>query len=71
MTQIPWFDQLWYKSSFMAMFRRQTTGFSILKIVGEFVAQRREETKEQKATHKDMLSRFFEIQSSNASIPPW
>ncbi|KKK20298.1 hypothetical protein ARAM_002428 [Aspergillus rambellii] len=75
MTQIPWFDEVWQKNSFMAMFQK-TTGFSILGIVGKYIAERQEARKSQKGIDKDlgdrdMLSHFFEIQATNSSLPPW
>lgn len=77
MTQIPWLDQLWYKNPWMAMWRR-TTGFSILKIVGEFIQERQQQVKQngglkegEQSGHRDMLSRFIEIQATNESVPPW
>lgn len=75
MTQIPWFDDIWYKSSFTAMFRK-TTGFSILSIVSKFIAERQEARKSNKGIDetlgdRDMLSQFFEIQAKNASLPQW
>ncbi|KAL4931703.1 cytochrome P450 [Aspergillus undulatus] len=82
MTQIPWFDQLWYKNRVAAFFRRKTTGFSILRIVGKFVSERQKARESMKAKallnyeqgmekRKDMLDRFFEIHSLNPSLPPW
>lgn len=75
MTQIPWFDEVWYKSSFTAMLRK-TTGFSILSIVGKFIAERQEARKSNQGIDeplgdRDMLSQFFEIQAKNTSLPPW
>lgn len=75
MTQIPWFDEIWYKSSFTAMFRK-TTGFSILGIVGKFIGERREARKsneeiDETLGDRDMLSQFFEIQTKNNSLPQW
>ncbi|KAA8644051.1 cytochrome P450 [Aspergillus tanneri] len=75
MTQIPWFDELWYKNSFTAMFRK-TTGFSILSIVGRFIAERTEARESNKHSEedlggRDMLSQFFEIQAKNPSLPKW
>jgi hypothetical protein len=76
MTQIPWFDKLWYKNAFTTAFRR-TTGLTILKIVGECIADRRQRNEHNGAANndmtngRDMLSRFFEIQAKNPTIPPW
>ncbi|KAK8115338.1 hypothetical protein PG999_007407 [Apiospora kogelbergensis] len=75
MTQIPWFDEIWYKNSFTALFRK-TTGFSILSIVGKCIAERKEAQKSGKgAEHgrgdRDMLSQFFEIAANNPSLPQW
>jgi hypothetical protein len=58
------------------MFRR-TNGLTILKIVGECIADRRQRNEQNGATNdymandRDMLSRFFEIQAKNSAIPPW
>ncbi|KAJ5459148.1 hypothetical protein N7530_011092 [Penicillium desertorum] len=75
MTQIPWFDDIWYKNSFTAMFRR-TTGFSILSIVGKFIAERTEALESNRKGEidlggRDMLSQFFEIQANDTSLPKW
>ncbi|RYP44066.1 hypothetical protein DL768_009435 [Monosporascus sp. mg162] len=75
MTQIPWFDEIWYKNSFMAMFRK-TTGFSILSIVGKYIAERTEARKSGKGVEdglggRDMLSQFLEITINNPTLPPW
>ncbi|KAL4868706.1 hypothetical protein BDV12DRAFT_95324 [Aspergillus spectabilis] len=80
MTQIPWFDELWNKNAVASFFQRKTTGFSILRIVSKYVSERREARESAKTTldgeygkgkNKDMLERFFEIQSQNPSLPPW
>lgn len=57
------------------MFRR-TTGFSILGIVGKFIAERREALEcnrkgELDLGGRDMLSQFFEIQANDTSLPKW
>jgi hypothetical protein len=73
MTQIPWFDELWNKSSWTNMFRG-TRGFLILKLVRDFIEEREEdnaESSQQHLTDRDMLSRFLELQKENPSIPPW
>jgi hypothetical protein len=75
MTQIPWFDNVWYKNSFTAMFRK-TTGFSILRIVGKYIAERQEArttktSTEENLADRDMLSQFFDIQINNPALPPW
>lgn len=78
MTQIPWFDTIWRKNAFAAMFRN-SSGFAILKIVGQFISERQVQHAEkiddigstEKPGDKDMLSRFLEIQSTNPSIPSW
>ncbi|KFA67838.1 hypothetical protein S40285_08745 [Stachybotrys chlorohalonatus IBT 40285] len=74
-TQIPWFDEIWYKNSFTAIFRK-TTGFSILGIVGKFIADRTEARENGKGAEdgngeRDLLSQFFEIAGKNPSLPPW
>ncbi|KAH8202698.1 hypothetical protein TruAng_003184 [Truncatella angustata] len=75
MTQIPWFDDLWYKNSFTARFRK-TTGFSILGIVSKYIVERTEAQKTGERTDdglgdRDMLSQFFDLTANNASLPPW
>lgn len=75
MTQIPWFDNVWYKNSFTAMFRK-TTGFSILHIVSRYIGERQEAratktSKEEDLGDRDMLSQFFEIQNNNSVLPSW
>ncbi|KAL4867930.1 hypothetical protein BDV12DRAFT_170571 [Aspergillus spectabilis] len=75
-TQIPWFDNLWNKNSFLARFRK-ASGPGILGIVGKYVAERQEARKNGKVPDagdglrdRDMLSSFMEIQSSG-QLPPW
>lgn len=72
MTQIPWFDELWNKSSWTNIFRR-TEGFLILKLVRDFIEEREKDNTEssQYLIDRDMLSRFLELQKENPSIPPW
>jgi len=75
MTQIPWFDDVWYKNSFTAMFRK-TTGFSILSIVGKYIGERTEARRSGKGAEdglgdRDMLSQFFESATNNPTLPPW
>ncbi|KAL8724679.1 MAG: hypothetical protein Q9166_007813 [cf. Caloplaca sp. 2 TL-2023] len=76
-TQIPWFDDLWRKNRFVAMLK-VSTGFSILKVVGEFIGERQQKVKGNAGGEKggplqdqDMLSRFLEIAQTNESVPPW
>ncbi|KAL8720222.1 MAG: hypothetical protein Q9225_002884 [Loekoesia sp. 1 TL-2023] len=76
-TQIPWFDELWRKNRFVAMLRG-STGFSILKVVGDFIGERQQKVKDSESGVKDvplhdrdMLSRFLEISQTNESVPPW
>ncbi|RDW86985.1 cytochrome P450 [Aspergillus mulundensis] len=72
-TQIPWVDEIWNKNALVTRLKG-ATGFSILGIVGKFVAQRREESKagrlEAVDGDRDMLSTFMEIQRKN-ELPPW
>ncbi|KAL3494848.1 cytochrome P450 [Aspergillus germanicus] len=73
-TQIPWLDQVWNKNAFVSMFRGPT-GFSILGIVGKFVAERQAKKGDSKTVddglrERDMLDMFLDIQSNNA-LPPW
>ncbi|KIA75718.1 hypothetical protein HK57_00445 [Aspergillus ustus] len=73
-TQIPWLDQVWNKNSFVSMFRGPT-GFSILGIVGKFVAERQANEAESKTVddglrERDMLDMFLDIQTNNA-LPQW
>ena len=58
---------------------RKPFGFGILKIVGEYISERREydksgekgELETPKHNDRDMLSCFMEIVSTNDSVPPW
>ena len=57
---------------------RRPFGFSILKIVGDCINERKLGNKDNEGAEKtnpldskDMLSRFIEIQSTSDSIPPW
>jgi hypothetical protein len=77
MTQVPWFDKLWYKNSFVAMWKPQT-GSPVLKVVADRINERqqkiRDDTKDEEdeqINDKDFLSRFLNIQSTNSSVPPW
>ncbi|KAK0723562.1 putative cytochrome P450 oxidoreductase [Lasiosphaeria miniovina] len=74
-TQIPWFDDIWNKTNFMAMFR-SASGFTILGLVAKHIADRKAARITGKgADHgrgdRDMLSQFFELTTNNASLPPW
>ncbi len=76
MTQIPWFDEIWNKNSFTAMFRRTTTGSSILSLVEKFIAERTEASKSGKGVEdglsdRDMLSQLIELTTNNPSVPKW
>ncbi|KAL4907841.1 hypothetical protein BDW74DRAFT_189250 [Aspergillus multicolor] len=71
-TQIPWVDEIWNKNALVTKLKG-ATGFSILGIVGKFVAQRQEESRAGKVhetVDRDMLSTFMEIQKKNG-LPPW
>ncbi|KAJ5334997.1 hypothetical protein N7452_007400 [Penicillium brevicompactum] len=72
MGQIPWFDEIWNKNSFITLFKRPT-GFGVLKVVDNFISQRvSSRENDEKADEKDMLSQFLDIQASNPhSIMPW
>lgn len=75
MTQIPWVDTLWNKNALAAAFQTPT-GLPILKIVDQFLSDRRnlqqkEENLDQDDTKSDMLSRFMEIQQTKPGIPEW
>ncbi|EED22579.1 cytochrome P450 oxidoreductase, putative [Talaromyces stipitatus ATCC 10500] len=76
MTQIPWFDVVWNKNAFITLFRR-ASGLSILGHVGELIADRRQRrntpsaVSDEKASDRDMLSRFFELQEKDSKIPRW
>jgi hypothetical protein len=66
---------MWNKNAFMAMFRK-TSGFSILGIVGKYIAERRDANKSNKGIEKsagdrDMLSHFFECVDNNTALPSW
>ncbi|KAI0015268.1 MpaD/MpaE fusion protein [Xylariomycetidae sp. FL0641] len=76
MTQIPWLDNVMYKNSVTAMFRK-TTGFTILGIVAKYIAERVEARKAVKSegnnglSDRDLLSQFMDLTANNASLPPW
>jgi len=80
MGQIPWFDEVWYKNWFVALFR-STTGMPILRIVDKQIIARQKTTQGSddinKASpskldgRKDMLSQFLDMQATNPDIPPW
>jgi cytochrome P450 len=77
MTQVPWLDKLWHKNPYIATWKRQT-GSPILKVVSEKINQRQQSIqadlktgKREQINHRDFLSRFMEIQSTNTSAPPW
>jgi hypothetical protein len=77
MTQIPWFDRLWNKSRFAAMFKQQSAS-PILKVVMDRTQGRLRKTKrgqldqgKDDVNEKDFVSRFIDIQSTNKSVPPW
>ncbi len=74
---MPWFDEWWNKNPWIAIWR-QPSAFAILKIAGEYISKRDTEEKggggiesTDRLNHRDMLSRFLEIQSTNESLPPW
>ncbi|KAI4124801.1 MAG: hypothetical protein LQ338_004627 [Usnochroma carphineum] len=69
-TQIPWLDELWRKNRFVAMLKG-STGFAILKVVGDFIAERKQKVKVNESGEKDMLSRFLELAETNESVPSW
>lgn len=75
MTQIPWFDEIWNKNSFIATFRK-ASGFTILGLVAKYIAERKEARISGKgADHgrgdRDMLSQFFELTANSPSLPQW
>ena len=76
-TQIPWFDQLWRKNQLFASLKG-STGFSILKVVSDFIDDRQQMIKDRKSdeeklrfNEKDMLSQFLEVSQTNDGVPPW
>lgn len=77
MTQVPWFDTLWYKNSFAAWLRGPN-GSSILKIVGKHTSERLEASKSHLngntkygSEDRDMLSQFIDLAAKNPDLPPW
>jgi hypothetical protein len=77
MTQIPWFDKLWNKSRFAAMFKQQSAS-PILKVVTSHTQARQCKTEQgqpqgekNNVNEKDFVSRFIDIESTNESVPPW
>ena len=74
MTQIPWFDRIWYKSRLSELLKNQVA-VPILKIVSKALDERQSDdiALEQKKNirDRDFLSRFLEIQASNKTIPNW
>ena len=74
MTQIPWFDRIWYKSPLTDLLKNQVA-VPILKIVAKALDERQQDdiaTEQKKDIRdRDFLSRFLEIQGTNQSIPNW
>ncbi|CAG7958566.1 unnamed protein product [Penicillium salamii] len=74
MTQIPWFDTLWNKNAFVASFKTPT-GLPILRIVDQFLTERRNLNQKEENLEddlkSDMMSRFLEIQRTKPGIPEW
>jgi hypothetical protein len=74
-TQIPWFDLLWYKNPILAKLR-PTTSSQILKLVHAAISERREKIRKDgdsgfDVINGDMLSRFLGLQKTNSSVPSW
>lgn len=76
-TQIPWFDEIWRKSRFLAWLKG-STGFSILEVVAGFISDRQGEFTDSKSDEgrlqvhgRDMLSQFLEVSQTHDSVPPW
>ena len=76
-TQIPWLDEWWRKNRVVA-FLRGSTGFSILKVVSDHIAERQERAVKSKGNdeivqvnHRDMLSQFLEVSKMNETVPAW
>ncbi|KAK4140133.1 cytochrome P450 [Dichotomopilus funicola] len=79
-TQIPWFDLVWYKNPLAAALR-PTTGMPILNIVRSAIEERQatlqkkpkpKSTGDDEAANRgDFLSRFFHVQMKDPSVPPW
>lgn len=75
MTQIPWLDTLWNKNAFVASFK-EPTGLAILKIVDQFLSERRDSHQKEKTINQadmktDMLSHFMDVQRTKPGIPHW
>jgi cytochrome P450 len=74
MTQVPWFDTIWYKNSYAASIRGPN-GSSILKIVGKHTSERLAASKSNAigdtAKSRDMLDQFISLAAKNPDLPPW
>jgi hypothetical protein len=71
MGQIPWFDEIWNKNSFMALLK-PPTGFGVLKIVDKLISERTTDSQDKIVSEEqDMLSQFLKIQASNSEVPSW
>ncbi|KAL2847838.1 cytochrome P450 [Aspergillus pseudoustus] len=83
MTQIPWFDRLWYKNSATATLFHRPAASPILKIVSEAISEREQkrQCKEpasnndsnstEGASHPDFLDQFLDLLDHNPSVQPW
>lgn len=74
MSQIPWFDRIWYKSP-VAVLLKNRLASPILAIVTKNIDERQQDsiaTEKKKHTgDRDLLSRFLEIQRTNQAVPKW
>ena len=74
MSQIPWFDRIWYKSP-VAILLKNRLASPILAIVTNNIDERQQDSiateKKKNIGERDLLSRFLEIQGSNQAIPQW
>lgn len=74
MSQIPWFDRIWYKS-FVAVLLNNRLASPILAIVVKNIDDRQRDSiaveKKKNIGDRDLPSRFLEIQGANQAIPEW
>lgn len=75
-TQIPWFDNVWRKN-LLAAALKDSTGFSILQVVDDFLGERQRKAEDTDVGEKgvpfhqkDMLSLFLELSKTNDPVPP-
>lgn len=74
MSQIPWFDRIWYKSP-VAVLLKNRLASPILAIVTKNIDERQQDSiateKKKHIGDRDLLSSFLEIQRTNQAVPKW